>query len=333
MYNCKLFKMKPIHSIRSVTSLLVAFILTFSAAAQTVDYTHNGATVKLRKIEINAGAEEPFTILHISDSHLALAEESDGVRKMDLAEKRGKTFKKAEAMLRAHREYAKENDMLIVHSGDMMDFVSKANLDCIKDLFSEGEWLACAGNHEYSLYVGEAKEDDAYRAKSYDKVQAVFPNDLTFFSRVINGVNFVLIDNGYYKFTKDQFSKMKQEVKKGLPIILICHNPLYTPDMCEFSLNKAKGKYAGLVGVPREITDTYASKPRPAGQEWRNRSIQQRADKTTLKFCKWLKSQKQLKAILTGHCHFYYTTQFSPTATQFTVGCGYRGAGYIVDIK
>ena len=312
---------------------VAAILFTPSASAQTVTYTHEGATIKLRKIAIEVGAKKPFSVLHISDSHLAYADERDDSRKAKLAKKRIKIFHTPEATLRAHRKYAKENGLTIVHTGDMTDFVSEKNLDIAKDIFSEGDWIVCAGNHEYSLYVGEAKEDAAYRAKSYNKVQKVFPNDLTFYSRVINGVNFVTLDNGYYKFSKEQFVKMKREVKRGLPIVMVCHNPLYTPEMCELMLKRTKGKAAHLVGVPRKITDTYAGKPRPKGEEWRNRSVQQRADKTTLKFCKWLKKQEELKAILTGHCHFYHKTQFSPTAVQYTVGSGYSGVGYIIDIK
>ena len=77
----------------------------------------------------------------------------------------------------------------------------------------------------------------------------------------------------------------------------------------------------------------YAYRIGPKGEEWRNRSVQQRADRTTLRFCKWLKKQEELKGILCGHCHFYFKSQFSPTATQYTVGAGYKGNGYIVHIK
>lgn len=304
-----------------------------SVSAQTISYTHEGATIKLRTIEIEAGAEKPFSVLHCSDSHLAYADEQDDSRKQKLANRRIKIFRNPEAMVRAHLQYAKERSLTIVHTGDMIDFVSSANLNKAKDIFGQGDWIVCAGNHEYSLYVGEAKEDAAYRAQSYDKVQAVYPNDLTFHSHIVNGVNFVTLDNGYYRFSKEQFAKMKAEVKRGLPIIMVCHNPLYTPDLCDYSLRASKGKAGHVVGAPHEITDTYAHKERPKGEEWRNRSVQQRADKTTLRFCKWLKKQEALKAILAGHCHFYYKTQFSPTATQYIVGAGYKGESYIVNIK
>lgn len=325
--------MKNIKTILCGLYTLAAIFFAAGVSAQPLTYTHNGTTLKLHEVEVNIGIEKPFSVLHISDSHLAYADERDDARKNRLSVKRRKNFGDSEGKLRAHIQYALDNNMIIVHSGDMLDFVSEANLDCAKDIFSKGDWIVCAGNHEYSLYMGEAKEDAAYRAKSYDKVQAVFPNDLTFYSRVVNGVNFVTLDVGYYKVSKEQFAKMKKEVKKGLPIIMVCHNPLYTPDLCNYALKRWKGKSAYLVGVPEEITSKFPPKTTKPGEEWRNRSVQQHADKTTLKFCKWLKKQEELKAILCGHLHFNFKTQFSPTATQYVVDKGTKGVGCVVHIK
>ena len=313
-------------------SMLSLTLIAFVATAHG-ESTPNGIAIKIKTIEIDAGAEKEFSVLHISDSHLALADERNDERKVKLSTKRTKIFGNSYAVIEAQRNFAKENDLTIVHTGDLIDFVSEANIECAAKLFSEGKWIVCAGNHEYSLYVGEAREDAAYRAQSYDKLQRVYPNDLTFYSRVVNGINFVTLDNGYYKFSKEQFARMKAEVKRGLPIVMVCHNPLYTPELCDYSLKKSKGKAAYLVGVPRKITDTYAHKPQPKGEEWRNRTVQQRTDKTTMRFVKWLKKQEELKAILCGHCHYNYKTQFSPTAVQYITGAGYKGNAQIVKIK
>ena len=39
-----------------------------------------------------------------------------------------------------------------------LSFVSEANLDCAAKHMIEGDWFVSAGNHDYSKYVGEAKE-------------------------------------------------------------------------------------------------------------------------------------------------------------------------------
>ena len=86
-----------------------------SVSAQTISYTHEGATIKLRTIEIEAGAEKPFSVLHCSDSHLAYADEQDDSRKQKLANRCIKIFRNPEAMVRAHLQYAKERSLTIVH--------------------------------------------------------------------------------------------------------------------------------------------------------------------------------------------------------------------------
>ena len=84
-----------------------------------------------------------------------------------------------------------------------------------------------------------------------------------------------------------------------------------------------------MTGAPLEITQTFQTDPSlPEEEQWRNRSVQQRADEPTLAFIAWLKQQPLLKAILAGHCHSFYAERFSPTAIQYTVGAGYEGAAY-----
>ena len=53
--------------------------------------------------------------------------------------------------------WAKAHNDYLVHTGDMVDMVSKANLDLVKKYFGEGGemMLGCLGNHEY--YYGRAK--------------------------------------------------------------------------------------------------------------------------------------------------------------------------------
>lgn len=287
---------------------------------------------EIRKITIPVGATKPFSALHLSDSHFTRVDDRDNERKKNLAEGRSKIFPKAEAYFDAAVNYARKKDLMLIHTGDLIDFVSVANLEYVAEKLGGDRWFTAAGNHEYSQYVGEACEDAAYRAQSYDKVQASFPNDLTFASCVVNGVNFVAVDDGYYHFTKHQQKLMKKEIKKGLPIVMLCHVPLYTPEHCKAQLASNGGKCAYMTGAPLEVTETFQCDPSlPKEEQWRNRSVQQRADKPTLEFIAWLKKQPLLKAILCGHMHTFYQEQFSPTAIQYTVAAGYNGAAYEIE--
>lgn len=301
------------------------------AATDDTSRPRSLAPLNIKNITINLGCEEAFSALHISDTHLALADNRDNERKMKLAAGRLRSFPNAEHYLDAAIDYARQKDMMLIHTGDLIDFTSEANLDCSAKHIGGGNVLAAAGNHEFSQYVGEALEDEAYKRQSYEQVQAVFPNDLTFFSKVVNGVNFVALDDVYYNITESQHELMEKEMKKGLPVVLLCHVPFYTPKLGEYALKVNGGNAAYVTGAPLNITSKYPGDASlPADLQWKNRSVQQRADKPTLEFLKWLKERKQLKAILCGHCHFFYEDRFSPTAMQYVVGANYHGDAYSI---
>ena len=271
--------------------------------------------LSVKEIRINAGASAPFTALHVSDSHLTLVNDDDAgdTRKVNLANSRSRTFPNAEHYLAQAIATARANHELLLHTGDLIDFVSCGNLARAAQTFAADDWYVSSGNHEFSKYVGEAVEDAAYKADSYARVQAAYPNDLTFASRVVNGVNFVAIDDVYYNVTEAQHALFEQEVAKGLPIILMCHVPFYLPGLCAEQL--AHGTSAAVTGAPLEITSQY-----PA-----DRAAQQRTDQPTADFIAWLKEQPLLKGILCGHLHKYHEERFSPTAMQYVCSGGYMG--------
>lgn len=318
-----------------LTQLPKPLIAKANAGAEAGNAAEGPSSLKdIRKITINVGATKPFSALHISDTHLTRVDERDNERKKRLSLGRQRVFPWAEHYFDAAIRYARERKLMVLHTGDLIDFVSDANLDFVAMQLGVGDWFASAGNHEYSQYVGEAKEDAAYKAQSFDKVQRAYPNDLKVASRVINGVNFVALDDVYYNVTAEQHELMRREVEKGLPIVLLCHVPFYTPKHCADVLKGNNGLAGYVTGAPLEITRTYQTNPSlPANEQWRNRSVQQRSDEPTLEFIAWLKQQPLLKAILCGHCHHFYEEQFSPTATQYIVGAGYNGAAYEVEFR
>lgn len=324
--------MKRRDFLRLSGGLFLASQLPMWLHAKSEDGSDTIGMKEIRKIRIPVGASEPFSALHLSDSHFTRVDGRDNERKHKLAKGRSKIFPQAEAYFDAAVNYAREKNLLLLHTGDLMDFVSAANLEYVAERLGDGQWFTSAGNHEYSQYVGEACEDAAYKAQTYKDVQASFPNDLTFASCVIHGVNFVAVDDVYYNFTKHQQKLMKKEIKKGLPIVMLCHVPIYTPEHAKAQLAANGGKCAYMTGAPLELTETYQCNPSlPKEEQWRNRSVQQRADKPTLEFIEWLRKQPLLKAILCGHMHTFYQERFSPTAIQYTVAAGYAGAAYEIE--
>ncbi|MDO4858564.1 MAG: metallophosphoesterase [Thermoguttaceae bacterium] len=273
--------------------------------------------LKIDRLTISIGLEKPFRAFHISDTHLAYADERETERKIALAKSRTGHFKTAEACFAASLAYAKEHNELLLHTGDLIDFVSEKNFEAAAAGFQGRDAFVSAGNHEFSHYLGEAKEDEAYKAQSYDRVQKAYPNDLKFCSRVVNGVNFVAIDDVYYYFLPEHLPRFEAEVKKGLPIVMMCHVPLYTPKLFDRMVN-VNHTLGYVTGAPEELIRHYP----------KHRFEQQRANDFTLEFIDYLKKQPLLKAILCGHLHFPFQERFSETAIQYVAGANFRGEAY-----
>lgn len=265
--------------------------------------------MNLIRNKLQIGAEKPFRFLHMSDTHFVLADQRDDERKIKLAEARNQWYSGAAKVAEEVEKYARENHLLITHTGDFIDFVSEANLDRLKKFTNENDVFFAAGNHEFSLYVGEAFEDAEYRNKSLKKVQACIKNNMRFDSRKINGVNLIAIDNGYYLFEEEQLNALKREAEYGLPILLFMHTPIYDKELYRIAgENDCLDEAAYMVATPEELMKGYS--------EYRYR--QQKADKITLETVDYIKNQPLIRAIFCGHIHeFVSETKLTDRITQY----------------
>ena len=267
--------------------------------------------MQIKQTDIKIGVEKPFSLVHISDTHFTLADERNDERKIRLSKEREKVFiPYPEDKLREAEEYARENGLKIVHTGDFIDFVSAANLDRAKRFIDQNDVLFIAGNHEFSLYVGEAFEDEAYRNQSLDYVQQYFKEDIRFNARQLGGVNFVGIDNGYYRFDRGQLAALKEQVALGIPIILFMHNPLFEKNLFEFEMVKTKGLCANIVGTPEDFLIRNFEKRQPV----------LKPDEPTAEMYDYIKSQPLIKAVITGHLHYDFESMVTDTLPQYVTG-------------
>ena len=271
------------------------------------------ANLKVVEFTLKVGATKPFTAVHISDTHLTFADERETERKQKLAKDRLRYFGDSEKNLRAAVTYAKERDAVLLHTGDMVDFLSDKNFEFVSAFYKEDGMVphfVSSGNHEFSHYLGEAKEDEAYKMQSFDRVQKAFPNDLKFCSRVINGVNFVAFDDVYYYVDDNAIELFEKEVEKGLPIVTMCHVPFYTPELYRFMIEDQKERISYTIGVPDD-------KKEHAKNE------------NTMKFLEWLKTQPLMKAHISGHLHVNHVDQYSEYAKQYVVGGNFKGDVFV----
>lgn len=268
--------------------------------------------MNLIRTTLHLGAAEPFCLLHASDTHLTRADERDDARKLALAQSRSNNFPKAEQHLQELTELAQQRGLTVVHTGDLIDFVSAANIDAARDFANAVDCFMAAGNHEFSLYVGEAKEDAAYRNISLERIDAAFKNDIRFASRIINGVNFVALDNSYYLVEQWQLDRLREEAEKGFPIVLALHTPLYSQDMYRQRAERGAVNPAYLMSVPEELMRMYAP----------DRYEQQLQDEVTAQAYRFITESDTVKAILAGHLHKDYETEITPQLRQYVTGIG-----------
>lgn len=265
--------------------------------------------MELLKTTIRIGLDKPFKVLHLSDTHLTFADSRDDQRKLDLAAGRLKVFGQTEGYLNEAAAYARENNMPIIHTGDLLDFVSELNIDKARAFCEENDVFMAAGNHEFSLYVGEAFEDAAYRNQSLAKVQAAFKNDIRFAVREIGGVNFVAIDNGYYLTEPEQLTALKAVVAEGKPVVVMMHTPLHTKALYDSRMTGSANN-AALMGTPEELLQCYSP----------DRYRQQKPDAPTLEMVDYLKNEPLIKALIVGHLHNSFEDAVTDTLTQYCTG-------------
>jgi len=257
-------------------------------------------------VTIEAGATKPFSVLHISDTHLTAAYDHEPEAKKAIAAKRTKTFGGLqEEALRDSLSWARENCDYLLHTGDLIDWQSEANFDLVRKYFG-AEVFGSMGNHEFYTYMPDERitSEESFKDRSWPLLAEKHPADARFTSKAVNGVNFICLDDTFGTVQPDLVEKFKAEAKKGLPIVLAMHVPLFTPRLWQAASRYWRER--------KKFTD--ATVPAASGDY-----LRQQKDSVTRDFIAYLKTEPLLKGILVGHNHLFAQERFSPTAVQHVV--------------
>ena len=269
----------------------------------------------LNYVHIKIGLPKPFSVLHISDTHLSEAYPDEPKAKLEQRMDRMRCFGgRQEEALRDSIAWAKDNADYIVHTGDLIDWQSRANFDLVKKYFGPN-MCGSMGNHEFSptMWRSEVKEthDEKFKDLSRKVLSEAYPFDISFQSTIVNGVNFITLDDVYGYVTAGQVERFRAEVKRGLPIVLCMHVP-FISDEIAIASNKF---WMGGRWDRKSMKFTSAAIPEISG----DRKVQQE-DPVMRDFIAYLKKEPLLKGILAGHLHFSMQDDFSATAKQYVVG-------------
>lgn len=269
------------------------------------------------RLEIAVGATGPFSLLHISDSHIAQMNSRD-LAKADAVELkwyegRRRHFQSAATGLAAALLYARAKKLPVLHTGDLVDYLSEANCNIVRTDLEGIDCQYAVGNHEFcgTPRPGPRVEQLAAARK---RAERHFPNPLTVHARVRNGVNFVTFDNvGLSDDVADmQFAAIAREFDRGLPVVLACHVPFYTEELADALM----------------ASDGYKPKSRADIHEgWLAACPGKETRPINARLSAWLPTRRNLKAILCGHLHFEARVPFAGV-TQYVAGATYLGNAY-----
>ncbi len=272
--------------------------------------------LKILHTSIHAGLPHPCKLLHVTDSHIT----RDDPTGWD----RCKTFdtdypRCSEEYFTAALAYARQEGMPLLHTGDLIDFFSPGNFAYLKEHLADLDYFYAAGNHDFCHFLGQAREDTAYKWGRMPQIAPYIGNNLYFSARLYQGLNIITLDNSYYRFRQGQLDMLRAEVARGYPILLAMHVPLYTPEQAQ-AIIAENHECAYLCGAPEELLATY-----PEERRWT-----QQPDDVTLSMIHYIKNEPLICAIIAGHTHRNFEDRLNDRLMQYTTHGSF--AGYVREI-
>ena len=231
------------------------------------------------KSVIELGLREPIRLLHVTDAHIELGEGEQAPKNPDHFE--------------AAIHYARDNNLTVLQTGDISQGISDSTMRYVAQMLNKVDHISVLGNHDLCLCPDHIGLDDpAYQQAFLAAWSPFIRRDLYFASRIVQGINFVTLDNAYYQITSEQIQRLKAEVAKGYPVILCMHIPLFDRIKADWML--AKGRISAyMVAAPEAYLAKYGPKHRK----------QQAPTQETLESVSYIHHEPGIRAIIAGHTH------------------------------
>lgn len=188
--------------------------------------------------------------------------------------------------------------------GDIINNPSESNINLVKSKLDHSgmRYYFISGNHDY-LYEGIDFNLIGVREIWIDKLKPLYhgQNPLNY-SAIINGYNFVFIDNSTNQVTTDQLFYFKMEIMKCLPIFLIMHIPIYSDGL----------------NWPDHFT---MGNPQNTNSQ------------STIDFIKCVKDAPNVISVISGHTHSEKRYMLSDNLIQMTVGPCLRDQYLLIELN
>jgi 3',5'-cyclic AMP phosphodiesterase CpdA len=263
------------------------------------------------------GISRPYTIMHITDSHLTESDAREDEAGLKNAERRQGTFPCDEVRAKLSAAVARSNELNVdctVFTGDIVDFPTAGNVETMQELFSRltAPFLYTFGNHDwrFSHHPASVETRDAYTSMF---AAAAGGNPLCQAFDLGGELRLITIDNSLYQISEEQLAFVREQLRTELPCLLFYHIPLALPTLMPKVIEVWKKPL--VMAGERTNPDT--------GEELTVAEPQE----ATRKFCELLTGGESanLMAVFCGHVHFPHQDSFGGTKYQYIAEPCFRG--------
>ncbi len=268
------------------------------------------------------GLKRPMTLMHITDSHMAAADERDP-EALESATKVQELFQKltpggvSPRMLfdqALERSNALSVDCTIL-TGDIIHFPARAAIELVErgiDVL-RGPYLYTPGNHDW--HFPHLTWNDQTRQEYRPRLAHLAGDSPDAQVKELDGVSLIALDNSNYQITDGQLEFVRRQLETGKPCLLFVHIPLYTPSLLPLVVEEWN---APIVMAA------------PCWTEEERRRWRVRESEPTTIACHQLLTEgeaENLVGVFCGHVHFAHAGEVRPGRLQYVGQAGFRG-GY-----
>lgn len=239
----KAFTNNQIHIEMTKAFILIIAVLTAmqcSSSENSGFITHSTSGRHTRILVKGSG--DNLKIMHITDAHITVPSPEDSLiwencarmhRAYEHTKKHvsGKDVSRTDAFIQLLERAKKEKVDLIALSGDIVNYPSPATVQFVyNELEKTGiPFVYVPGNHDWHL-EGKPGSSEKLREEYASFLAPLYQGENPmYYSRTVNGINVLCIDNSIYQISVEQLDFLKKELAKGLPAVIVMHIPVYTP--------------------------------------------------------------------------------------------------------
>jgi predicted phosphodiesterase len=270
----------------------------------------------------------PFTVMHMTDTHISCDNENDeeylqySKRMRDAYVsvnhyRTGQQFTPLESFENLLTTAKEKKIDLIFLTGDIINYPSETAVHAVLErLEATGiPFLYTAGNHDWHYEGMEGNADFLRESWVERRLKPLYRGDDPMCSATLfKGVNMVCIDDSTYRISERQLEFYREQKSRTEPLVLLMHIPIYMPTLS-----------AGSCGHPEwgEAVD------RGYLIERRERWPVEGCGKVTLDFVQEVFSTPNLVGIFTGHYHGSQTI-VTDSGVQYITSAAAQGCSRII---